>query len=210
MSFVKTKKQIAAPEVSLLLVNFLPIFGVFFLHWSIFIILFMYWLENIVVGLYSVLKLFRCETKTKDMPKNIAGLAALRKIFMILFFTFHFGMFTLGHGILVFILFYEPGLTIMDIILMFTVLMFSHGISYYTHFLKGEEYRKITLIEIYKAPYYRVFVMHMVVVLGAFLLATLRNEIWLLILLVALKTAFDLKAHNAEHSPAKNTHSVEP
>lgn len=111
MSFVEIKKQIAAPEASLLLVNFLPIFGVFFLHWSIFIILFMYWLENVVVGLYNVLKLFLCETKTKDVPRNIAGLVGLGKTFIILFFMLHFGMFTLAHGIFVLILFYEPGLT---------------------------------------------------------------------------------------------------
>lgn len=210
MSFVEIKKQIAAPEVSLLLVNFLPIFGVFFLHWSIFIILFMYWLENVVVGLYNVLKLFRCETKTKDVPKNVAWLVGLGKTFIILFFVFHFGMFTFVHGIFVSILFYKPGLTSMDVILMFAALMFSHGISYHVHFLRGEEYKKVTFSEIYKAPYSRVIVMHMVILFGGFLLMTLRSEIWPLILLIVLKTVFDLKAHNAEHSPAKKTHSVKP
>jgi hypothetical protein len=43
--------------LALILVNLIPVFGVLFLDWKVFPIIFLYWAENVCIGFYSVLKM---------------------------------------------------------------------------------------------------------------------------------------------------------
>jgi hypothetical protein len=87
--------------VSLLAANTLPIFGVLFLDWDAFAIVLLYWAENIVVGFYNVLKM----AFAKAGPSG----GHLGKLFMIPFFTVHYGGFTAVHGMFVLVLFKQDG-----------------------------------------------------------------------------------------------------
>jgi hypothetical protein len=49
------------------------------------------------------------------------------------------------------------------------------------------------------APYGRVIVLHLTILFGAFVAALLGAPIGVLIILVVLKTAFDLRLHLREH-----------
>ncbi len=53
--------------LALVLVNLIPLLGAIFLGWNAFDVIFLYWLENIVVGFYTVIKMLfargRSETK---------------------------------------------------------------------------------------------------------------------------------------------------
>ena len=48
-------------------------------------------------------------------------------------------------------------------------------------------------------PYTRVIILHVVVLVGGFLVMLLGQPLPALVLLVVLKTGFDLRAHLAEH-----------
>jgi Family of unknown function (DUF6498) len=83
--------------VALILANLVPIFGVVFLHWEVFPLMFLFWSENLIVGVFNVLKML---TANPSSPVSWLG-----KMFIIPFFCVHYGMFTFIHGIFVITLF---------------------------------------------------------------------------------------------------------
>src|SRR5688572_28095383 len=77
--------------------NLVPLAGVLFLDWSVFATLLVFWVENVIVGAFNVLRMLVAQ------PQIGAMWAA--KLFMIPFFTFHYGMFVTVHGVFVLALF---------------------------------------------------------------------------------------------------------
>lgn len=87
------------PLIALLVANLLPVVGVLFFDWDAFTIVLLYWTENIVIGFYNVLKMALVR-----MPHPGGHLG---KLFMIPFFTVHYGGFTAVHGVFV-LVFFKP------------------------------------------------------------------------------------------------------
>ena len=46
----------------LIAVNLIPLFGVLFFGWSLFSIMFLYWIENGIIGFFNILKIALGET----------------------------------------------------------------------------------------------------------------------------------------------------
>src|SRR5690348_18190227 len=69
----------------LIAANLVPLAGVLFFGWSVFSTLLLFWVENVIVGAFNVLRMLVAQ------PQIGAMWAA--KLFMIPFFTFHYGMF---------------------------------------------------------------------------------------------------------------------
>ena len=87
--------ELLTPSVLLLIVaNLVPLYGVFFLDWQIFPILLLFWMENVVVGIFNVFKML--------VASPAKPTSWLTKVFMVPFFCFHYGMFTLVHGVFIF------------------------------------------------------------------------------------------------------------
>lgn len=78
-------------------------------------------------------------------------------------------------------------------------LVCSHGVSFYANFLGRKEYIGRTVQEQMAEPYKRIIVMHLTIIFGGWLTLLLRSPVPALILLIALKTAVDLRAHRREH-----------
>jgi hypothetical protein len=112
--------------LALIAANLIPVFGVFYWDWSVFTIVFLYWCENLIVGLITILKMLTARPdpeqggfvielpdapgrQAKQLPlpaEAMSGAAAFAvNLFLIPFFAFHYGMFCMGHGIFVFSLF---------------------------------------------------------------------------------------------------------
>jgi hypothetical protein len=53
-------------------------------------------------------------------------------------------------------------------------------------------------------PYARVAILHLVIILGGFLLMALKSPLVGLLLLIVLKIIFDLRNHIREHAKLKN------
>jgi Family of unknown function (DUF6498) len=137
--------------LALVLANAIPLVGVLFFGWSLWTILVLYWVENGIVGFWTVPRILLASgTITGDMTSaaraglqrwsamaaqrpgvnaaqqarveaaiegaldaevgsapavaQLAGVGALLRIPMALFFLFHYGMFWLVHGVFVFVL----------------------------------------------------------------------------------------------------------
>ncbi len=209
------------PLLALIAANTIPFFGVLFLKWDIFYIVFFYWAENLAVGFYNVLKI--AFVKVKNPAENFG------KLFMIPFFMIHYGGFTAVHGFFIFHFFgkehaihsmhhRETWPCIFGFLQMFINLLrdvfssvspavrlailslfVSHGISFvYNYLLKGE-YAKINPANLMGQPYVRIFVLHITVLFGGILLQVTGSPAAFLIILAALKTGIDIKLHNFEH-----------
>ncbi|QDT70329.1 hypothetical protein MalM25_32760 [Planctomycetes bacterium MalM25] len=111
--------------VTLVAANVLPLLGVLFLGWRAFDVVFLYWLENVVIGVINVLKILTCWPDSERMEERFAeenshldederaqleqlagdGLAwQSSKLFFAPFFAVHYGGFCAVHGIFVCVL----------------------------------------------------------------------------------------------------------
>lgn len=79
---------------ALLAANVLPLIGVLFFGWSMGAIMLIFWLENAVVGIYNIFRMLLAEKGSQ-----------VEKLFIVPFFTVHYGLFTLGHGVFVMAMF---------------------------------------------------------------------------------------------------------
>lgn len=189
--------------IVLLVANAVPIFGVLFLGWTVLPLVLIYWLENVVIGGFNVLKMLSAK------PGQPVFWAA--KLFVVPFFIVHFGGFTFVHGALVLAIFGATGPKTFD--LMTTVpaavranhlgwavlsLVLSHGLSFYWNYIRNGEYQRASLDTLMMQPYSRVFILHFAVLIGGWIVMTLGSPTLALVLLVVLKTAADLRAHRAE------------
>ena len=113
----------------LIAVNLGLIIGVVAWDWQVFDIVFLYWVENLVIGAINVLKMIAAkpgtdplsslvdEISTDSNPQKIRQIRAsiaksgignfsnAFKLFLIPFFIIHYGMFCYGHGVFVFSMF---------------------------------------------------------------------------------------------------------
>lgn len=186
-----------------------------FLNWDIGAIVVLYWAENLVIGMYTVIKLF--------IADGIMGL------FSTLFFTIHYGAFCGAHGIFVLQLtgFAEEDDGMMDedswpgplifiqllvrtgkralhaapdkLIYAVAALVLSHGISFLLNYIGGREFEHNKTSAIMMAPYKRIMILHIAIIAGGFLVLRLGSPIGLLLALVALKIGMDIMLHRQSH-----------
>ena len=189
--------------LALVLANAFPIVGVLFLGWTVFPLVLLYWLENVVVGAFNVARLLLAQ------PREPVYWTV--KLFLIPFFVVHFGMFTYIHGVLVLALFGPKGTRPFELLetvppairanhLGWAVasLMVSHGLSFYWNYLRNGEYQRASLNALMMQPYSRVVVLHLTVLFGGWLVMAIGSPLPALVLLAAVKTAADLRSHKAE------------
>ena len=208
------------PLVSLLIANILPMAGVLFFGWDAFAIVLLYWAENLVIGFYNILKMAFSAVPNPAMHFG--------KFFMIPFFMIHYGGFTALHGLFVLIMFKQDTgdsflnghpwpcffvflqllfnviaktLSIIPPNMLYAIcgLLVSHGISFGYNYLYKGEYRQKSLQALMGEPYGRIIVMHIAIIAGAFLTMSMDSPVGILVMLVILKTAFDVKLHLREH-----------
>ncbi|HET7269648.1 MAG TPA: DUF6498-containing protein [Rubrobacter sp.] len=85
----------------LIAVNTVPLVGVLLFDWSLFSIVFLYWIENGIVGFFNVLKIaWARKSVSSESRFTINGRPARKasKAFIIPFFIVHYGMFWVVHG----------------------------------------------------------------------------------------------------------------
>lgn len=93
--------------LSLIAYVFIPILGIWFFNWDWRYLLILYWLENITLGVTTVTSIRRTTNEetgeTDDQPTQLLPINLSQK-YLAHFFTLHYGMFTLVHGVFIFAL----------------------------------------------------------------------------------------------------------
>ncbi len=192
----------------LIAANLVPLAGVLVWGWDAFALLALFWMENVVVGVFFALRMLTID------PRDPALWMA--KLFMVPFFCFHYGMFAAIHGAFVFSVFgktyavrdlsvLEPAAraaTDYGLWLPIGVLLASHLFSFVWNYLVGGEFRRAQLTRTMMQPYARVIVLHVAIILGGIAAMALGSPVWALVVLVGMKIGLDWKAHLKEHAKA--------
>ena len=178
---------------ALLVANIIPIIGVLLWGWDVTLIIGLYWIENLVIGLLNLPKMWMCESEGRN------------PLFLSLFFTVHFGMFCGVHGAAIGTIFMEgdyPLSLLGEPALRLTLigLFLSHFLSFGVNFIGGREYEMRNINTQMKLPYRRIMIMHIVVLIGGALVQFFGQPIFALLVLIALKIGIDLKSHRDEHA----------
>jgi len=199
--------------IVLLLSNLFPVFGMLLLGWDITNILILYWMENLIIGFYNVIRMI-VASKANPQPY-------MKDISSIIFFIIHYGIFTFGHGraLIVIIAFtinheIDLGYLFLQNLLGFFLLFISHGFSLIYNYLYKQEYLQTTTDQLFFKPYGRVAIMHLSTTLSFFLFVAVLfifNTIYdqnlgfssfsiiAPLTLIIIKILADLKAHISMH-----------
>ncbi len=189
--------RLRSSAMALVVANLVPVYGVVALGWKVAPIMVFYWTENLVVGFFNVQKMKRAQgpVNAAGMTLNGQPVTEGSRRALILFFILHYGLFTLVHGVFVFVLF-GPGMRLgRELGLALLVLAASHGYSYRRNFIHGGEYRRASFARLFWQPYARIIVMHVTILAGGALAASMGSPLGALLVLVGLKTVIDLGAH---------------
>ncbi len=195
--------------IALLAANLVPLAGALVLGWSVFEIFALYWAENLVIGVFTILRLWTARPEGRMQVAVALGMTP--------FFCVHFGLFNFVHSMFIVLLlgperpafgdmpFGGPRLLLEQALasaggFALLALAVSHGISFVTNFLAHE--RDTPLPKIMTAPYARVAAMHVTLIAGGFLTFTIGSHALVLALLVVAKTFVDLRSHEREHRAA--------
>jgi len=211
---------------ALILANLVPLAGVFVFGWDAAVLVLLYWTENVVVGIYNVLKIVLVRTGS---PAGQLG-----KLFSILFFCLHFGGFCAVHGLFLLIFFklgdggdlfpkdpWPAHLVFLQLLISVIKtlwqnhpagmgwpvigLFLSHGISFVQNYLGKKEYASLTVGKLMNQPYKRIVLMHITIIAGGVPIMLMGSPVPLLCILVLLKVGMDISLHVKEHSSGTET-----
>lgn len=209
------RTRLVAP-LALIVANLVPLVGVLFYDWRLLDVMMVYWLENGVIGTFNLARMVT------------AGRAPAAAVFFGPFFTVHYGMFWLVHGVFVVTLFGPGGFVgsapgVPDAALVsgsaavlhlpitgavplssgvlwaVASVALSHGASFVQNWFLGGERRRTSPADLMRRPYARVLVLHVTLLAGGFAVTALGRPVLALVLMVLLKIAMDVRAHRAEH-----------
>ena len=126
---VFTRESLARPSARVLIgINLSMIAGVVLFNWSVLDIVFLYWVENLVVGAINVLRMMIARMDMEEVPeiqhrlseldqgegreavRMVRKASAAARFFLIPFFIVHYGGFCYGHGVFVLSMFGSGGM----------------------------------------------------------------------------------------------------
>jgi len=199
------KRSLTRPSVLVLIIaNLFPVVGVALLGWDTFLVFALFWVENVVIGIYTILKLVIASGDDASWYARVGAAVA---------FVFQYGLFTLVHGVFVFLVFgtiMRPStsgelLSLRDAVLSYELmwgvlaLFISHGVSFFYNYVGAGEYRQSSLKDVTQEPYGRMVLLHMTIIFGGMLITALGSPVAGLLLLILLKMAMDIRAHLRQH-----------
>ena len=203
------KRKLTTGEYLLIIVNLIPLYGVWFEGWNASQMFLVYCLETIIIGIVNVLKM-ACVTffvRKKDTWQNGGKSTMLSGWFFIFFFIMHYGFFVFVQTQIFFsVSGLVPGGSFLTSYSKIPALLGDNGklmllifIAYYTFqnvfdfFLSGN-YKTISLGRLMFEPYIRIFVQQFVVIIGSMFLSFGAGKIFILIFII-IKIFFELSVN---------------
>ncbi|MBP1327597.1 hypothetical protein JOF28_002829 [Leucobacter exalbidus] len=189
----------------------IPVVGIVFFDWDWRSVLVLYWLQNITAGARAELDMFR--TKTQPAASVAGGVTftvngrqssgAMPKPFAMLFFAVHYGLFTLVHGVFVMLivlgvfssLFAGPGGAAPQGAFDLRGIVLYWALASLVQLVIGCFTPRANLppvMQLFWAPYPRIFVLHVTILLGVWLINYFGWPPVAALLLVALQFGVDV------------------
>jgi hypothetical protein len=180
----------------LVLLNLVPLAGVLVWGWKSFDLIFLYWMENVVIGVFTAVRMV---VRPYGHPLELVFPLLLAP-----FFCVHYGMFTWGHGTFVVSLFGPDGLNGFELLpaalsVLATPYMLA-GLGALTliqtvDWIRDAHQRGLgadSVKDLMVKPYRRIVVLHITILAGGFALAALDEPTAGLLILMLVKTGSDV------------------
>jgi hypothetical protein len=200
------KRKLTAGDWFLIIVNLIPLYGVWFEGWNASQVFLVYCLETVIIGIVNVFKM-ACVTifvKSSDVWENGGRTSMQSGWFFIFFFIIHYGFFVFVQTQIFFAVSgLVPDGSLLANYSKIPALLGDEGklllyifIAYYTvqtvfEFVLSGKYKTVSLSRQMFEPYMRIFVQQIVVILGSMFLTFGAGKIFILIFVIA-KIFFEL------------------
>jgi hypothetical protein len=200
------KRKLSVSDWQLVLVNLIPLYGVWFEGWNASEVFLVYCLETVIIGFVNVFKM-ACVTvfvKKTDVWQNEGSSTMVSGWFFIFFFIVHYGFFVFVQtqlffavsGLLPdssFLKSYSkiPGLLGHNGRLMLLIFIAYYTVQTFFNFFMTDHYKTISMGRLMFEPYMRIIVQQFVVILGGIFLNFGAGKIFMLVF-VAAKIFFEI------------------
>jgi hypothetical protein len=192
-----TKKKPTQGDWSLIIANLIPVIGVWFLNWNAKEVFIVYCLETIIIGLFTLLKMFITGLIVKKDDWQSQGTVSKQPFWLfMIFFLLHYGLFVTvqmaiffsvsaigdDYGLTFFNFFSRvPSLVSNEAYIMLGVFIVSYGFRFTTDFILTGDYKTSSLGYLMFQPYGRIFIQQVTVILGSMFLSFGAGKIFILI-----------------------------
>ena len=192
------------------LVSLLPLAGVFLWGWTASVLVLVFWLENLIIGVFALLRMTASVAPTGVLGFGVLAVAGP-------FFVMHYGGFCTGHGAIIMSLTHtgpanspltaslELGTMVKAAIgaapgvgATLGVIAAWKGILFLGQFLRRGDYLTTNPIAEMFRPYGRIVTLHLAIFAGFLGLVALGEPAWGMLILIALKTAYDVATAKAD------------
>lgn len=187
--------------VGIVLLNLYPIFAVLFEGWSVFSVMLFFWFENVIIGVFLIVKLWNIPHKS-ILGKPIKGPALILRVLPP---VFGYAVFTHFHGFFINIIFgYESGVSFKYGLGMLSKIIepayawgfFSILIYYAVVYIKEKRRKKkfdgVQIVEVMMSPFIRIALLQIALIFGGGIVMIFGAPILALLFLVLLKIFLDL------------------
>ena len=214
--------------IILIAANLIPLIGALFFGWNAVLILALFWIENLIIGFFNVIK-FLSIAAIQKQPKAL---------FLCAFFMLHYGAFCSIHGA---ILWDILGLEKLDKALYFNfewmgiTELFSEGavvflafidkfqpqiwfgiaalaasqfVNFIEYFILRGEIFNTQAKELMAKPYAQIIILHGGLIIGAAAVEKFGSPAWLLLVLIAFKIVVEIVMHQRKLKKTKRSQSA--
>ena len=189
-----------------LVIDLIPVYAVIVLGWGAAPLVFLYWLENLVIGVMTIARMIAA-----GIGKGIGGIAQL--LFFVPFFTVHYGLFCFGHGLFLLMLQSDDvshlgpttnmGADYVDVVqhagtagpnmMTFITLIFAFNIFLFIwDYIGKQEFLQTEPSEEMFAPYGRIMLLHVALFVGMFALINFGEPMLGVLSLILLRVLWGL------------------
>ena len=196
------KRKLTEADWFLIIVNLLPVYGVWLEGWNAKEVFLVYCLETVIIGFFTLTKLgIATVVRKKDWWENNGSRTMMHGLFFILFFLFHYGLFvvvqtSIFFGVVsmhdnagpsgIFDFFLHPGNYLgPEGWLLLCAFVFGYGYENLISFILHNEYRTKSFGRIMFEPYLRIFIQQFTVILGSFVLIFNADKVFMIIFAAA-------------------------
>lgn len=207
------------PLVSLIAANIVTIILAILQNWDVATVMFIYWVQSIIIGLFTVISLLTAVNVTVNAGSD-AGIPSkplsafqekwgfpLFKCGLAGFFVVHYGFFHYAYYFFIVEsgLFGQVNFSNPDLYLACGLFFLNHLYSFY-YYREKPAPGTDTLCEDFAKPYGRIIPMHLTIIFGGIVTLVLQafgilSTLPVLVLFLILKTWADMDMHIKKHTP---------
>ncbi len=208
---------VTPPLISLIFTNLVTIALAVLENWDLATVLFIYWAQSVIIGIFTVVTLLSADTTTLagefgkaqaeagGSPVVGKGFARFYKILLAGFFAVHYGLFHWGYYSFI----VEGGIfgpvdfTAVGIWISCALFFANHCYSYLYH-RTGEQKGGEFVTRAFFEPYNRIIPMHLTIIFGSIIVLALEflgipGTLPVLVFFLILKTWLDIRMHLRKH-----------